>query len=342
MPSIQGSGNRFLLETEAMTTNEKLVDIRDLATYFYTDDGIVKSVDGVSFDILKGETLGLVGESGCGKSVTALSILRLIPEPPGKIVQGQIIFEGKDLVKLPLPEMREIRGNRIGMIFQEPMTSLNPVYTVGDQIQESISLHLGKNYYEARDLTIEMLKRVGIPSSEKRVDEYPHQMSGGMKQRVMIAMALVCNPKLLIADEPTTALDVTIQAQVLDLLRSLQMQSGMSILLITHDLGVVAEMAHRVVVMYASKIVEMASVEELFGHPVHPYTVGLFESLPSVAGSSKTLKPIPGVVPNPLEFPPGCKFHPRCSNAFDRCHVEEPTLEEVSPGHYSACWRKNA
>jgi len=317
---------------------KKLVEIMDLKTHFFTDAGVVTSVDGVSYDIYRGETLGLVGESGCGKSVTALSIMRLVPDPPGRIVNGQILFDGRDLTALSNKEMRKIRGNRIGMMFQEPMTSLNPVYTVGDQIIEAITLHLGKTYDEARELAINVLKVVGIPSPEQRVDEYPHQLSGGMKQRVMIAMSLVCKPDLVIADEPTTALDVTIQAQILDLLRYLQEKYGMSILLITHDLGVVAEMAHRVVVMYASKVVEQADVVELFKNPLHPYTVGLFKSIPKLDEEQKELEPIRGVVPNPLDFPDGCHFHPRCPRAIERCREQEPPLVEVSPGHLSACW----
>ena len=321
-----------------MEEQEKLVEIMDLKTHFFTDAGVVTSVDGVSYDIYRGETLGLVGESGCGKSVTALSIMRLVPDPPGRIVNGQILFDGRDLTALSNKEMRKIRGNRIGMMFQEPMTSLNPVYTVGDQIIEAITLHLGKTYDEARELAINVLKVVGIPSPEQRVDEYPHQLSGGMKQRVMIAMSLVCKPDLVIADEPTTALDVTIQAQILDLLRYLQEKYGMSILLITHDLGVVAEMAHRVVVMYASKVVEQADVVELFKNPLHPYTVGLFKSIPKLEEEQKELEPIRGVVPNPLDFPDGCHFHPRCPRAIERCREQEPPLVEVSPGHLSACW----
>lgn len=321
------------------TNKEKLVDIRNLKTWFYTDQGVVKAVNDVSYDIREGETLGLVGESGCGKSVTAMSIMRLIPDPPGKIVSGSIMFEGKhDLATMPMQKVRKIRGNEIGMIFQEPMTSLNPVYTVGNQIIEAIELHLGKEGDEARELAIDALRKVGIPSPESRIDTYPHQMSGGMKQRVMIAMSLVCNPKLLIADEPTTALDVTIQAQILDLMRDLQIKYGMSILMITHDLAVVAEMAHRVVVMYASKIVEKADVETLYDKPLHPYTVGLFESIPKLSSTAKNLTPIEGVVPNPLEFPAGCKFHTRCKKVMNKCRVEEPPLFEPEPGHHVACW----
>ena len=264
---------------KAAGTGGDLLELRDLKTYFYTDEGVARAVDGVSYVVKRGETLGVVGESGCGKSVTALSVMRLIADPPGKIVQGKILFEGTDLVTLPGEEMRRIRGNRIGMIFQEPMTSLNPVFTVGDQIIEAVVLHKGVSYQEGRDRAIEMLRKVGIPSPESRVDDYPHQMSGGMRQRVMIAMALSCDPDLLIADEPTTALDVTIQAQILELMRKLQDELGMSILLITHDLGVVAQNAQHVAVMYAGKVVEYSNTREVFANPRHPYTVGLFRSI---------------------------------------------------------------
>lgn len=319
-------------------SDEKLLEIKNLKTFFYTDDGVVKSVNDVSYFIRKGETLGVVGESGCGKSVTAMSILRLIPQPPGKIVGGEILFKGKDLTKISDEELRDIRGNRIAMIFQEPMTSLNPVYTVGDQIIEAIQLHMDKTYAEARKMAIGMLEKVGIPSPETRVDVYPHQMSGGMKQRVMIAMALACNPELLIADEPTTALDVTIQAQILELLIKLQKDFGTAIMMITHDLGVIAEMAHRVVVMYASKVVETAGVRELFANPMHPYTKGLFNSIPKLGDDEERLVPIKGMVPNPLDFPEGCKFNNRCDFATERCRREEPSLKEVAPNHWSACW----
>ena len=318
-------------------SNDILLDIKGLKTHFFTDDGVVRAVDGVSFPIYKGKTLGVVGESGCGKSVTALSTLRLI-SPPGRIVEGQILFEGTDLTKLPEHEMRAIRGHKISMIFQEPMTSLNPVFTVGYQISEAVMLHLKKDKAAAREHTIQMLEKVKIPSARTRVDEYPHQLSGGMRQRIMIAMALACNPKLLIADEPTTALDVTIQAQILDLMRDLQKEFGMSIMIITHDLGVVAELADYVAVMYASKVVEYASVKELFSNPLHPYTLGLFRSRPSL-GTKKTdkLNVIPGTVPNPLRFPAGCKFHPRCPSVVDACKVTEPQLREIRPGHWVAC-----
>lgn len=315
-----------------------LLEVQNLKTYFKTDDGMAKAVDGISYKLFKGETLGIVGESGCGKSVGAMSILRLIPSPPGKIVDGKILFEDKDLVSITDAEMRAIRGNRISMIFQEPMTSLNPVYTVGNQIMESIILHQKKTPAEARVLTIEMLKKVGIPSPETRIDEYPHQMSGGMKQRVMIAMALVCNPSLLIADEPTTALDVTIQAQILELLKKLQKEYGMSILLITHDLAVIAETADHVAVMYGGKMVEYTDVKTLFRNPKHPYTVGLFHSIPVLGHKKERLETIPGMVPSALKFPSGCKFRNRCLQAFDHCAEKEPELQEIEPNHTVACW----
>lgn len=316
-----------------------LIEVKNLKTYFYTEDGEVPAVDGVTFHIGKGETLGVVGESGCGKSVTSLSIMRLIPDPPGKIVDGEIFFEGEDLVKKPESAMRRIRGNEIAMIFQEPMTSLNPVYTVGDQIAEAIQLHQGLNKREALEKSIEMLRLVGIPSPEQRVKEYPHQLSGGMRQRVMIAMALSCNPKMLIADEPTTALDVTIQAQILELMKDLKQKLGMAIMLITHDLGVIAEMAERVIVMYAGKIVEEADVFSLFEKPLHPYTKGLVASIPRLdQEKGEKLHVIEGVVPNPLNMPDGCRFHPRCPYATDKCVAEEPPLQEVAEGRYSACW----
>jgi oligopeptide/dipeptide ABC transporter ATP-binding protein len=319
---------------------EVLLAIEDLHTHFRTSAGVVRAVDGVSYGVRSGETLAVVGESGCGKSVTALSILRLVAMPPGIQAGGAIRFEGEDLLCADLERMREIRGNEIAMIFQEPMTSLNPVYTVGDQIQEAIELHQDVDPETARGRVLEMLARVGIPDPERRIGEYPHQMSGGMRQRVMIAMALSCNPKLLIADEPTTALDVTIQAQILDLLRRLQAELGMSILLITHDLGVVAEMAHRVVVMYAGRVVEVAGVRELFARPRHPYTAGLFHSLPRLDAEGERLSPIEGSVPDLLHLPPGCRFHPRCPFALERCRREEPALLPVggAAAHESACF----
>ena len=322
----------------ATSQDEFLLRVKGLKTYFYTDEGTVPAVDGVSFEIRKGQTLGVVGESGCGKSVTALSIMNLIPRPPGEIVEGSIEFEGRDLTTISDREMRRIRGNRIAMIFQEPMTSLNPVYTVGNQIIEAIQLHLNMYGREARELAIKMLDEVGIPSPDARVDEYPHQMSGGMKQRVMIAMALVCKPALLIADEPSTALDVTIQAQILDLLRQLQGEYGMSIMLITHDLGVIAEAADQVVVMYAGKVVEYADVFTLFEQKAHPYTRGLFGSLPAIDQRGDRLDTIEGIVPSPLDFPSGCRFRTRCKFATDDACVDaEPALVECGDGHLVAC-----
>jgi oligopeptide/dipeptide ABC transporter ATP-binding protein len=314
-----------------------LLAVEHLQTHFFTDSGVAKAVDGVTFSVNPGSTLCLVGESGCGKSVTALSILRLVP-PPGRIVGGSIRFDGRDLLSLPKEEMRQMRGNRISMIFQEPMTSLNPVFTIGNQIGEAIELHQKVSKAEARHRTIEMLRKVQIPSPETRVDSYPHEMSGGMLQRVMIAMALACNPKLLIADEPTTALDVTVQAQILELLAQLQEEFKMALLLITHDLGIVAEVADHVAVMYAGKIVEHAGAKELFARPSHPYTLGLFHSLPVRGKRDQRLAVIPGNVPSPLESPGGCKFHPRCPFAADRCRAEEPPLANVGAAHRSACF----
>lgn len=319
--------------------SEKLVEVRNLRTHFYTEDGVVPSVDGVNLYINKGETLGVVGESGCGKSVTSLSIMRLIPQPPGKIVDGEIIFEGSDLLKKSESEMRKIRGNDISMIFQEPMTSLNPVYTVGDQIAEAIELHQGLSHRDAINKAIDMLRLVGIPVPERRVKEYPHQLSGGMRQRVMIAMALSCNPKLLVADEPTTALDVTIQAQILELMKKLKKDLGMAIMLITHDLGVVAEMCERVVVMYAGKVVEEGDVVSIFKNPLHPYTEGLLQSIPRLDQDNREkLHVIEGVVPNPLHLPAGCRFAPRCPYAEERCSAAQPELSEVGPGRKVACF----
>jgi oligopeptide/dipeptide ABC transporter ATP-binding protein len=324
---------------------DKLLDVKDLKVYFDTDEGTVKAVDGVSFHIDKGETLAVVGESGSGKSVTSLAIMRLIPTPPGRFAGGEINFNGQNLLKKSEREMRRIRGNEISMIFQEPMTSLNPVYTVGDQIAEAIVLHQKKSQRQAMKLAVEMLDLVGIPEPQKRVKNYPHQMSGGMRQRVMIAMALSCGPKLLIADEPTTALDVTIQAQILDLMRKLQNEIGMSILFITHDLGVVAEMADRVVVMYAGRAVEEADVEEIFLRPKMPYTLGLLNSIPRVdkaAEHQARLVAIPGNVPNPLYLPEGCAFHPRCRYMKEECKAAIPPLEDAGDGHMVRCirWRE--
>jgi oligopeptide/dipeptide ABC transporter ATP-binding protein len=317
----------------------ELIRVKDLRTSFFTPEGEVKAVDGVSFEIGEGKTLGLVGESGCGKSVTALSIMRLVPSPPGRIVGGEILYRGRDLLKLDGESMRKIRGNEISMIFQEPMTSLNPVFTVGNQIGEAIHLHQGLGKRETRAKTIEMLKLVKIADPDSRVDDYPHQLSGGMRQRVMIAMALSCNPSLLIADEPTTALDVTIQAQIMELMQELQEQLGMSLLLITHDLGVVAEQADEVGIMYAGKIVERAPTKQIFSRPLHPYTVGLLNSLPGARGHKKRrLDAIPGVVPSPLELPGGCRFRDRCPKAAAMCAGAEPELLEKEQGHAVACY----
>ena len=315
-----------------------LLNVNELVTEFRSREGVFRAVDGVSFQLKKGETLGVVGESGCGKSVTSLSIMRLVPDPPGRISGGSIEFQGEDLLGKSPAAMRAIRGRDISMIFQEPMTSLNPVYTVGEQIVEAIRLHEPVSPGEARQRAVEMLRRVRIPSPEQRVDDYPHQMSGGMRQRAMIAMALACQPKLLIADEPTTALDVTIQAQILDLLRDLREETGTSIILITHDLGVVAEVAHRVVVMYAGSIVEEASVISLFRDPQHPYTLGLLGSIPKLDVDEGRLTAIDGTVPNPYHMPQGCRFHPRCPFADEQCRHGQPPLELVRPGHRVACW----
>jgi oligopeptide/dipeptide ABC transporter ATP-binding protein len=320
--------------------NHFLLKIRNLHTYFFTDEGVAKAVDGVDLELEEGGTLGVVGESGCGKSVTALSIMRLIPDPPGKITNGEILFQGTDLLHISEAEMRKIRGRYISMIFQEPMTSLNPVFQIGDQISEVLRLHEGMSRKGAWNQSIEMLKMVGIPAPERRVYEYPHQLSGGMRQRAMIAMALACSPKLMIADEPTTALDVTIQAQILELVNRLKKEKGMSVILITHNLGVIAETAQRVAVMYAGRIVEYADVRPIFASPKHPYTQGLLQSIPRLdqdQGRKKRLEAIPGLVPSLLELPKGCKFSNRCKFVFDRC-VEEPPLIEVAPGHLVRCW----
>ena len=320
-----------------------LLEVNNLKTYFYTEDGIVPAVDDVTFAVKPGEIIGIVGESGCGKSVTSLAVLRLIPDPPGKIIAGSIKFEGQDLAILKDKEMRKIRGNDIAMIFQEPMTSLNPVFTIGYQIGEVLTLHQGLNNKEAKEKSIAMLKLVGIPRPDKVVDEYPHSLSGGMRQRAMIAMALSCNPKLLIADEPTTALDVTIQAQILELMKGLKEKINTSIMLITHDLGVIAEMAEHVVVMYAGKIVEDADVITLFKNPQHPYTIGLLNSKPKLEQEKKggKLPSIPGMVPNPLNMPTGCHFHPRCQHVMPFCREKMPPLVEESPGHKIRCWLFN-
>ena len=321
-----------------------LIEVRGLKTYFYTEDGVVRAVDGVDYVIEQEKTLGVVGESGCGKSVTALSIMGLVQIPPGKIEEGEILFHRDskvmDLTKFDPKgrEMRSIRGNEIAMIFQEPMTSLNPVYTIGNQIMEAIVLHQKLDKAKAKQRAIEMLREVGIPLPEQRVDEYPHQLSGGMRQRAMIAMALSCNPSLLIADEPTTALDVTIQAQVLELMNELRREFHAAIQFITHDLGVIAGMADDVVVMYLGRIVEGSTVDEVFHNPKHPYTQGLMNSIPSLASRKDRLEPIKGVVPDPFEVPPGCGFEPRCPHAMEICKTRMPDLKEVAPGHDAACW----
>ena len=314
-----------------------LLQVEDLSTFFHTEENKVKSLRNIDLTIHKGETLALVGESGCGKSVTALSVMGLIPTPPGKFESGRILFRGQDLLKTPESEMQNIRGNEISMIFQEPMTSLNPIFTIGDQIMEAIRLHQNKTKFQTRELALKVLRQVAIPSPENRIDQYPHELSGGMKQRVMIAMAIASQPSLLIADEPTTALDTTIQAQILDLLDQLRQEIEMSILLITHNLGIVAQYADRVAVMYAGKIVELASVEELFASPLHPYTRGLLNSLPK---DGSKLKTIPGAVPHPAYLPKGCAFHPRCSEKEDKCTKMTPPLKPIDSKslHQTACW----
>ena len=316
-----------------------LLQVKDLRTHFFTDEGVVRAVDGISYDVQEGETMGLVGESGCGKSVSALSILRLIPSPPGKIVGGEVWFDGQDLLKVDEDEIRHVRGNRIAMIFQEPMTSLNPVLTIGRQITEALELHLKMNRNAANRRAVELLELVGIPEAHTRLNDYPHQFSGGMRQRVMIAMALSCNPKLLLADEPTTALDVTIQAQILEIMARLSSEFGTAVIIITHNLGVVARYANRVNVMYAGKIVESGSAREIYGRPRHPYTLGLLRSVPRLDEARRDkLVPIEGVPPDLANIPPGCSFYPRCSYRIDRCRQEEPPLMLVDEKHYAACW----
>jgi oligopeptide/dipeptide ABC transporter ATP-binding protein len=340
----QGVSAATTAEELAVAPGPPVLEIDDLRTHFFTQLGVVRAVDGVSYAVRRGETLGVVGESGCGKSVTALSILRLVASPPGRIVGGTIRFAGRNLLDLSESEMETIRGNEISMIFQEPMTSLNPLLTVGKQISEAITLHQGLSPRDALDQTVEMLRRVSIPEPERRTHAYPHQLSGGMRQRVMIAMALSCNPKVLIADEPTTALDVTIQAQILDLMRELQQRFGTSIILITHDMGVVAENADRVVVMYAGRKVEEASAQELFESPGHPYTRGLLGSLPKLDVAARLdahrnrLNEIKGMVPSLRDLPEGCAFAPRCEFATDQCRAAYPPLVEQRPGHAIACW----
>jgi peptide/nickel transport system ATP-binding protein len=318
----------------------RLLEVQGLKVHFKTDDGIVRAVDGVDLAVDRGETLCVVGESGCGKTVTAMTILKLVAMPPGRIAAGQILFQGRDLVPLPPAEMQKIRSKEIGFVFQEPMTSLNPVYTVGHQIAETVRQHEGLSRRAAMDRAAEMLRLVNIPNPQRRVNDYPHQFSGGMRQRVMIAMALSCNPKLLIADEPTTALDVTIQAQILDLLNEMKQRLGMAVLLITHAMGVVAETAQRVVVMYAGRVVEEATVEELFANPRHPYTQGLIRSIPRIdlaATTHRRLEAIPGTVPSLLNPPTGCRFAARCRHAIPDCIAVDPPLLEVAPGHKAAC-----
>ena len=316
---------------------QELLKIEDLRTHFFTHDGTVKAVDGVSLQINRGETLGIVGESGCGKSVTALSIMRLNADPPGKIVGGKVLFEGKNLLDLDDRKMRDVRGKKISMIFQEPMTSLDPVFTIGQEIIETLQIHQNLGKKEARQRTIEVLSTVGIPDADKRVDNYPHELSGGMRQRAMIAMALACNPVLLIADEPTTALDVTIQAQILQLINDLKTEFNTSVLLITHDLGVIAEMSEYVAVMYAGYIVEYADVHTLFEDPLHPYTKGLYKSIPRLDVETKRLDTITGMVPNLIDLPPGCPYQNRCEFCFDTCLKEMPALLSVSDQHLVKC-----
>jgi oligopeptide transport system ATP-binding protein len=316
----------------------KLLEVKGLRTQFFTQDGVVHAVNGISYDLEEGETLGIVGESGCGKTVSVLSIMRLIPQPPGKIVGGDVWFDGRNIMDMREDEVRQVRGNRIAMIFQDPMTSLNPVLTVGTQVGEALQLHMGMDRAQARRRTIELLEMVNIPEAGDRVDDYPHQFSGGMRQRVMIAMALSCNPQLLIADEPTTALDVTIQAQIIDLVKKLKDDIGMAVVWITHDLGVVAGLAERVLVMYAGYIVEEAAVKELYGDPRHPYTLGLLGSIPRLDERKEKLTPIEGLPPDLIDPPPSCPFAPRCRFRIDRCLEENPALAPVGPGHRIACW----
>ena len=319
-------------------TNNNILEIKNLHTYFYTDSGVIKSVDGVDIELREGTTLGIVGESGSGKSVTALSVMGLLMGTTGKVAEGEILFEGRDLTKLDDEERRKMRGEKISMIFQEPMTSLNPVMKIGDQITECILMHNNISKQEAWDKAVEMLKLTGVPRVERMMKEYPFQLSGGQRQRVMIAMALVCKPKILIADEPTTALDVTIQAQILDLMENLKQKTGTSILFITHDLGVVAEVCDDVVVMYSGRVVEKGDVRSIFASPSHPYTKGLLASIPKLGECAEELESIPGNVPNPKYMPQGCKFAPRCSCAFDKCREEEPGFYDVGEGHRSRCW----
>ncbi len=318
----------------------KLLEVRDLATEFVTQDGVIKAVDGISYDLEEGEILGLVGESGCGKSVSALSIMRLVADPPGKIVGGEVVFDGRDLLKLSEAEMREVRGNRVAMVFQEPMTSLNPVLTIGRQLTETLQLHLKMSVSQADQRAGELLAMVGIPDSQSRLKDYPHQLSGGMRQRVMIAMAISCNPRLIIADEPTTALDVTIQAQILELLQSLAKELGMALVIITHNLGVVARYATRVLVMYAGRIIETGTSVEIYHNPRHPYTLGLLKSVPRLDEPTRAkLDPIEGLPPDLIGLPDGCSFAPRCKYTIEKCTRDTPPLMPIGDGHHSACWR---
>lgn len=319
-------------------TEKNILEINNMSTYFFTDNGIVKAVDGVDIVLKEGSTLGIVGESGSGKSVTALSVMNLLMGTKGKVVDGEIRLDGKDIINISEDEKRKLRGNQIAMIFQEPMTSLNPVLKIGDQIMEAITQHFDVSKKEAQDKTIDMLKKIGIPRAEKIIQEYPFQLSGGMRQRIMIAMALVCDPKILIADEPTTALDVTIQAQILELMIHLKEMIGTSILFITHDLGVVAEICDQVVVMYCGRVVESGDVYTIFENPKHPYTIGLLNSIPKLGENVEKLESIPGNVPNPKYMPPGCKFEPRCKDAMEICKNQEPGFFELENGHKSRCW----
>jgi oligopeptide/dipeptide ABC transporter ATP-binding protein len=317
-----------------------LLEVKDLRTHFFTFEGVVKAVDGVSYEVEEGETLGLVGESGCGKSVSALSLMRLIPDPPGKIMSGELLFEGEDILKIDMDDMRRIRGAKMSMVFQEPMTSLNPVLTLDRQLSETLQLHRGMSREEARNESIDLLGRVGIPDAERRIRQYPHQFSGGMRQRAMIAMALSCNPRLIIADEPTTALDVTIQAQILELMKSLTSEFGVSLIVITHNLGVVARYADRMNIMYAGKIIERGSSREVYANPRHPYTVGLLKSVPRLDLPRRAkLDPIEGQPPDLINLPEGCSFRERCRWAVDKCATDTPPLMMVNEGHWSACWR---
>ena len=317
-----------------------LLEVKDLQTHFFTMDGIVRAVDGVSYDLEEGETLGLVGESGCGKSVSALSLMRLIPDPPGKIVNGEVLLDGEDILRIDMDDMRNIRGAKMSMVFQEPMTSLNPVLTVERQLTETLQLHKGMTKVESRREGVNLLARVGIPDPEQRIKQYPHQFSGGMRQRVMIAMALSCSPRLIIADEPTTALDVTIQAQILELMKALTQEFGVALIVITHNLGVVARYADRVNIMYAGRIIERGTAREIYSNPRHPYTVGLLRSVPRLDLPRRAkLDPIEGQPPDLVNLPQGCAFRARCRWAIDKCATDTPVLEETSPNHWSACWR---